>query len=165
MAKSKKTPVKKAKSVVKPIPDDMHTVTPHLVCGGAAAAIDFYKKAFNATELGRLPDDKGRIMHAQIQIGDSVVMLHDEFPEMGALGPKARNGTSVTLHLYVDDADASFARAVKAGATVKMPLADMFWGDRYGIVEDPFGHAWSIATHIRDLTPKQIQDAAKEACN
>ena len=104
-------------------------------------------------------------MHAQIKIGDSIVMLHDEFPEMGALGPKARNGTSVTLHLYVEDADASFARAVKAGATVKMPVADMFWGDRYGIVEDPFGHAWSIATHIRDLTPKEIQKAAKEACS
>ena len=143
----------------------MHTVTPHLVCGGAAAAIDFYIKAFKATEEGRLADDQGRIMHAQIKIGDSIVMLHDEFPEMGALGPKARNGTSVTLHLYVDDADAWFARAVKAGATGKMPLADMFWGDRYGIVEDPFGHAWSIATHIRDLTSKQIQEAAKEACS
>jgi len=163
MTTATETPLK-AKSAVKPIPDGMHTVTPHLVCGGAATAIDFYKKAFNAIEHGRLPDSEGRLMHAQIQIGDSVVMLVDEFPSMGALGPKARNGTSVTLHLYVDDADAWFARAVAAGATVKMPLADMFWGDRYGILEDPFGHAWSIATHIRDLTSEQIAEAAKEAC-
>jgi uncharacterized glyoxalase superfamily protein PhnB len=163
MSQSTETPVK-PKSAVKPIPDGMHTVTPHLVCAGAAAAIDFYKEAFNATEHGRLPDNEGRIMHAQIQIGDSVIMLHDEFPDMGALGPKARNGTSVTLHLYVDDADAWFARAVKAGATVKMPLADMFWGDRYGIVEDPFGHNWSVATHLRDLTFEEIQEAAKSTC-
>jgi len=164
MTKLTKPPVQ-SKSAAKPIPDGMHTVTPHLVCGGAAAAIEFYKKAFNATEHGRLADDEGRLMHAQVQIGDSIVMLHDEFPAMGALGPKARQGTSVTLHLYVDDADSWFDRAVKAGATVKMPLSDMFWGDRYGIVEDPFGHAWSIATHIRDLTPEQIQEAAKEACS
>lgn len=164
MTKSKKTPTR-SKSAVKPIPDGMHSVTAHLVCGGAAAAIDFYKKAFKAKEHGRLADDEGRIMHAQIQIGDSVIMLNDEFPAMGALGPKARKGTSVTLHLYVDDADAWFARAVKAGAKVKMPLADMFWGDRYGVWEDPFGHAWSIATHVRDLTPKEIRAAAKEACS
>jgi uncharacterized glyoxalase superfamily protein PhnB len=163
MAKSTKTPVKK-KAAVKPIPDGMYTVTPHLVCAGAAAAIEFYKKAFKATEKGRLADDEGRIMHAQIKIGDSIVMLHDEFPAMGALGPKALKGTPVTLHLYVDDADAWFARAVKVGATAKMPVAEMFWGDRYGIVEDPFGHAWSLATHVRDLTAKQIREAAKEAC-
>ncbi len=142
----------------------MHTVTPYLVCGGAADAIAFYQKAFGAIELMRLPTPEGRVMHAAVRIGDSVVMLNDEFPEMGSLGPKSRQGTSTTIHLYVDDADAWFARAVNAGATVKMPLADMFWGDRYGLIEDPFGHSWSIATHVRDLTPAEIQEAAKEAC-
>jgi uncharacterized glyoxalase superfamily protein PhnB len=141
----------------------MHTVTPHLTCAGAAEAIAFYKLAFDATELARLPDSKGRVLHAAIRIGDSVVMLNDEFPESGALGPRARQGSSVTIHLYVDDADAVFVRAVKAGATVKLPIGDMFWGDRYGIIEDPFGHNWSIATHVRDLTPEQIQEAARNA--
>jgi PhnB protein len=152
------------KTTAQPIPPGMRTVTPHLICGGAAPAIEFYKKAFNATELARLPGPDGKLMHAAIRIGDSVIMLNDEFPEWGSLGPKARQGTSVTIHLYVDDADAWFARAVKAGATVKLPLQDMFWGDRYGIVEDPFGHQWSIATHVRDLTPQQIQEAARTAC-
>ena len=153
-----------SKTSVKPIPDDMHTVTPHLVCAGAADAIEFYKKAFGATELARLPTPEGKIMHAAVKIGDSTVMLNDEFPDWGALGPKARKGTSVTLHVYVTDVDAAFERAVKAGATVKLPLQDMFWGDRYGIVEDPFGHNWSLATHVRDLTPDQINQAMKEAC-
>ncbi len=157
-------PPASANSSVLPVPKGFHTVTPYLVCAGAADAVEFYKKAFGAVELVRLPAPDGRLIHASIQIGDSIVMLNDEFPEMGTLGPKARNGSSVTIHLFVADADASFERAVNAGATVKMPLQDMFWGDRYGQLEDPFGHSWSIATHQRDLTHEQIQEAARNAC-
>jgi PhnB protein len=142
---------------VKPIPEGMHTVTPHLVCDGAAAAIDFYKKAFGATEVSRIPGPDGRLMHAHVRIGDSSVMLVDEWPDMGAVGPNKLKGTPVTLHLYVTDVDAAFAKAVDAGATVKMPLADMFWGDRYGQVQDPFGHMWSLATQQRDLSPEEIR--------
>lgn len=149
-------------SQVKPIPEGMHTVTPHLVCAGAADAIEFYKKAFNAVEAGRVPGPQGKLMHAQIRIGDSHVMLVDEFADWGCFGPKALKGSSVTLHLYVENADAAFEQAVAAGATVKMPLADMFWGDRYGIVEDPFGHNWSIATHLRDVSPEEMQKAMQE---
>ena len=150
-------------SQVKPIPDGMHAVTPHLVCAGAADAIAFYVKAFQAVELARLPGPDGRLMHAMIAIGGSPIMLADSFPEYGSQDPKALNGTPVTLHLYVEDADKTFAQALAAGATEKMALQDMFWGDRYGIVTDPFGHAWSIATHKQDLTPEQITRAAKEA--
>lgn len=142
---------------VKPIPDGMRTVTPHLVCEGAADAIEFYKKAFDAVDNGRMPTPDGKIMHAQIRIGDSAVMLVDAFPEMGALGPKGLKGSPVTIHLYVEDADKVFNQAVAAGATIRMPLSDMFWGDRYGMLEDPFGHRWSIATHKEDLTPEQMQ--------
>jgi PhnB protein len=146
-------------SNIKPIPEGMHSVTPHLVCAGAAAAIDFYQRAFNAVEAVRLPGPSGKLVHAMIRIGDSPVMLVDEMPECGALGPAARQGTSVTLHLYVEDADATFAQAIAAGAVVKMPLADMFWGDRYGLLVDPFGHQWSIATHIRDVSREEMQQA------
>ncbi len=146
-----------ADTAAKPIPDGMHALTPHIVCAGAAEAIDFYRKAFGATELTRLEGPGGKLMHAAVRIGDSVLMLMDEFPEWGTLGPKALKGTPVTLHLYVQDADAEMARAVAAGATVTMPIADMFWGDRYGQVEDPFGHRWSIATHTRDLSPEEIR--------
>jgi len=149
---------------VDPVPNGMHTVTPHLVCAGASDAIAFYEKAFGAKEGARLAMPDGKIMHAAVTIGDSMIMLHDEMPEHGALGPKARGGTSVTIHLQVDNADALFERATKAGAKVIMPIADMFWGDRYGLVEDPFGHSWSIATHIKDLTPDEIREAAKNAC-
>lgn len=137
----------------------MHAVTPHLICAGASDAIAFYVRAFGAVELARLPGPGGQLMHALIRIGDSHLMLNDEFPDFGALGPKARGGTSVTLHLYVPDADASFARALEAGATVVMPLADQFWGDRYGVVADPWGHHWSIATHVRDMSAEEIQAA------
>jgi uncharacterized glyoxalase superfamily protein PhnB len=147
---------------VKPIPADMHTVTPHLVCAGAADAIEFYKKAFGATEEARLPGPGGKLMHAAIRIGGSVVMLVDEMPEWGALGPKALKGSPVTLHLYVEDADAFVARAVKAGAKVTMPVAEAFWGDRYGKLEDPFGHHWSVGTHVRDVSPEEMQRAMKE---
>lgn len=154
----------RSSTAVKPVPDGMHTVTPHLVCANAAEAIEFYKNAFGATELMRVPGPQNKIMHAALRIGESMVMLADEFPEWGSLGPKARQGTSVTIHLQVENADALFAQAVKAGAVVKMSMDDAFWGDRYGAVEDPFGHSWSIATHVRDLTPEQIQEAAKNAC-
>ena len=147
-------------SKVKAIPDGMHSLTPHLVCRDAAVAIDFYGRAFGAIELFRLPMPNGRLMHACVRIGDSQLFLVDEMPEHGAHGPQALEGSPVTIHLQVQDADATFARAVQAGATVTMPLADMFWGDRYGRVRDPFGHHWSVATHMRDLSPEQIRDAA-----
>ena len=149
---------------VEPIPDGMHTVTPHLVCAGAADAIEFYKKAFNANEVARMPGPQGKLIHACLRIGDSPVMLVDEFPEWGALGPKSRGGSSVTIHLQVQDVDAVLAQAVAAGAKITMPVADMFWGDRYGKVEDPFGHSWSVATHLRDVSPEEMQQAAQEMC-
>jgi PhnB protein len=156
---SPNNPAATTKSSVKPIPDGMHTVTPHLVCDGAAAAIEFYKKAFNATELMRVPGPGGKLMHAAVKIGDSTVMLVDAFPEWGSVDPQALKGSPVTLHLAVANVDALFAQAVAAGCKVVMPLADMFWGDRYGSVVDPFGHNWSIATHIRDLSPEEIAQA------
>jgi len=142
----------------------MHSVTPHLICAGAADAIDFYKKAFNAIELSRLPGQSGKLLHGSIRIGDSTVMLSDEFPEMGGLGPKSLKGSPVTIHLYVEDVDAFAARATAAGAKITMPVADMFWGDRYGQFEDPFGHRWSVATHVRDVTPDEIQQAMSGMC-
>jgi len=148
-----------ATSSVKPIPEGMHTLSPHIVCTGAAKAIDFYKAAFNAVETGRMPGPDGRLMHAAVKIGDSTLMLVDEMLEYGAKSPKSLGGSAVTLHLYVDDVDAAFARAVAAGAKVTMPLADQFWGDRYGQLEDPFGHKWSIATHKRDVTPEEMKKA------
>ena len=151
-------------SHVKAVPDGMHTITPHLVCRDAAAAIAFYQKAFGAAELARLPGPHGKLLHAMLRIGDSPLMLVDEFPDWGALGPQSLKGSPVTIHLYVEDVDAAVERAVAAGAKLTMPVADMFWGDRYGTVEDPFGHRWSLATHIRDLSPEEIQAAAKAAC-
>ena len=145
---------------VKSIPDGMQTVTPHLVCGGAADAIEFYKKAFNAVEVMRVPGADGKLMHAQIKICDSSVMLVDENPAWGMLGPKSLKGTPVTIHLYAEDVDAFVARAVAAGAKVTMAVADMFWGDRYGVIEDPFGHSWSVACHIRDVSIEELQQAA-----
>lgn len=147
---------------VKPIPEGMHSVTPHLVCAGASAAIEFYKKAFGAEERGRMAGPDGRIMHAMLRIGDSPVMLVDEMPEWGSLGPKALKGTPVTLHLYVEDADAFVGRAAQAGAKVTMPVAEQFWGDRYGRIEDPFGHHWSVATHVRDVTQEEMKQAMQK---
>ncbi|MTV39436.1 VOC family protein [Duganella radicis] len=140
----------------------LHTVTPHLVCEGAADAIEFYKKAFNAVEIMRMPGENGRLMHAAIKIGDSTIMLADDFPQYGGFGPKALKGSPVTLHLNSPDVDAAFQQAVDAGASVRMPPADMFWGDRYGQVTDPFGHHWSIATHIKDMTPEEMMAAMKQ---
>ncbi|RJG04190.1 VOC family protein [Noviherbaspirillum sedimenti] len=149
-------------STVKPVPDGMHSLTPHLVCAGAADAIEFYKKAFGAKEEARLPGPDGKIMHALLRIGDSALMLVDENPEWRAFGPKSLKGTPVTIHLYVQDVDAQVAQAVAAGAKVIMPLADMFWGDRYGVLEDPFGHSWSVATHVRDVSMEEAQEAMKQ---
>ena len=147
---------------VQPIPPGMHTVTPHLVVRGAAKAIDFYKKAFDAKEESRLPGPNGTLMHASIRIGDSSVMLMDESHEWKSVGPQSLKGSPVTIHLYVKDADKTFDTAVKAGAKPVMPMCDMFWGDRYGVLEDPFGHSWSIATHTRDVSQKEIQEASKK---
>ena len=147
-----------------PIPAGMTAVTPHLVVAGAAQAIEFYKKAFGATEEMRLPAPDGKLMHACIRIGGAAVMLVDEMPQCGALGPKSYKGSPVTIHLFVDNADAVFDRAVKEGATPVMPVQDMFWGDRYGALTDPFGHNWSIATHQRDLSPEEINRGMLEAC-
>ena len=149
---------------VNPIPHGMHTITPHLVCAGGAAAIEFYKEAFGAVEVDRLAGPGGKLMHAMLRIGDSPLMLVDEFPEMpgmGLLGPKSLGGSTVTIHLSVPDVDASFKRATAAGATLRMPVTDMFWGARYGMVQDPFGHFWSLATQVRNLTMAQISEAMK----
>ena len=148
-------------SKVKPVPDGMHTVTPHLVCAGAADAIEFYKRAFNAVEEGRLPGPNGKLMHAMIRIEGSAVMLVDEMPEWGALGPKSLKGSPVTIHLYVADVEAFVKRAVAAGARITMPVADQFWGDRYGQLEDPFGHRWSVGTHLRDVSVEEMQQAMR----
>jgi PhnB protein len=160
-AKSK--PKKSAKPRAKAIPAGFSAVTPHLICAGAADAIGFYKKAFNAVAEGSLPGPDGKVMHAVVRIGGAPVMLVDEMPEWGSLGPKALKGSSVTIHLYVKDVDAVVEQAVKAGAKVTMPAADMFWGDRYAKLEDPFGHQWSIGTHLRDMTPAEVGRAAEKA--
>lgn len=149
-------------SAVSPIPKGFHTVSPHLVCAGAAEAIEFYRKAFDAVELSRIPGSDGKVMHASIRIGDSIVMLNEENPKWGALGPKSLKGSPVTIHLYVENVDAVFERAVRAGAKVVMPLDDMFWGDRYGKLEDPFGHQWSVGTHVRDVSREEMQKAMEQ---
>jgi PhnB protein len=140
---------------------ELQPITPHLVCAGAADAIEFYKKAFGATEMMRAPAKDGKLMHAAVQTNGAMVMLVDEMPQWGALSPKSLNGTPVTMHLYVKDVDAFMAHAVEAGATVKMPAADMFWGDRYGVLTDPFGHSWSIATPQREVSAEELQEAVK----
>ncbi len=148
--------------MVRPIPEGFRTLTSHITVEGAADAIEFYKKAFGATELRRLPlPDGKRLMHAAIKIGDSILMLMDAMPD--AKGPKALGGTPATLHIYCDQVDRAFDRAVKAGCTVTMPLADMFWGDRYGRLKDPFGHEWSMGQHIRDVSEADMAKAAQQA--
>jgi PhnB protein len=152
------------KNSIKPIPDGYHTLTPHLVVKDASNAIEFYKKAFGAKEIRRVPGPDGKsLIHAELQVGDSRLLLVDEFPEMNCRGPKSVGGTPVTIHMFVADVDAAFEKAVKAGAEVTMPLADMFWGDRYGILTDPFGHSWSIATHQEDVTLEEIGKRAQGA--
>jgi uncharacterized glyoxalase superfamily protein PhnB len=144
---------------VQAVPAGFHTLTPHLVVRNAAEALEFYKKALGAEVLNvaKMPD--GRIMHAALRIGDSMLMLNDEMPEHGALSPLAHNGSGVTIHIYTEDADGAFNRAVSAGAQVRMPLMDQFCGDRYGVVSDPYGHQWSIATHVKDVSPEELQKA------
>jgi len=143
-------------SKVKPIPDGYGTVTPYLAIRDAARAIEFYNKAFGAEELFRMPGPGGRVMHAELQIGNSKVMLGEESVEQGAPSPQTLGGTATGLLLYVNDVDASFNRAVSAGCIAKLPPTDMFWGDRYGKLEDPFGHSWSIATHKEDVSPEEM---------
>ena len=143
-------------SSVKPIPDGYHTATPYLIVEGAARALEFYKQAFGASELMRMPGPDGRVMHAEIRIGDSPIMLADEVPEMGYRGPQAYGGTSVSLMLYVEDVDAAFEKAVATGATVVRPLQNQFYGDRSGTVVDPFGHVWTLASHVEDVSPEEI---------
>jgi PhnB protein len=148
---------------VSAIPPGFHTVTPHLAIRDCAKAIDFYKKAFGAVEVMRMPGPDGKsIMHVELKIGDSIIFLADEFP--GRVGsPQRVGGTTVSIHLYVPNADAAFDRAVAAGATVSMPLMNMFWGDRFGKLTDPFGHDWSIATHIEDVPPDEMAKRGAEA--
>lgn len=160
-AKNKPAPRPQAR---KGVPPGFGTVTAHLVVEGAADAMDFYKRAFGAEELARAPMPDGkRLMHALMKVGDSMLMLADALEEFGMKGPRALGGTGVTLHLYVPDADAAFRRAVDAGCTVAMPVADMFWGDRYGKVKDPFGHEWSIATQVREVRAEELAAAQKAA--
>lgn len=142
---------------VKPIPDGYHNVTPYLVIKGAAAAIDFYKQALGAVEVMRMPQPDGRVGHAELKFGDSFVMLADEFPEMNIVGPKTLGNTSVALLLYVDDVDKTVERAVSLGATIKKPVADQFYGDRTGTIEDPYGHKWTLAVHTEDVSPEEME--------
>jgi PhnB protein len=148
---------------VKPIPDGYHTLTPFLTVRDAARAIEFYKRAFGAVERGAMKGPDGKIMHAELKIGDSIVMLSDEFPEFGALSPQSTGGAGMGLHIYIDGVDAAFDRAVQAGAEVEMPVMDQFWGDRYGKLKDPFGHKWSIATHVKDLSLDEMKQGMNEA--
>jgi PhnB protein len=147
---------------VKPVPDGYHTATPYLIVQNATKAIEFYKQAFGATELMRMPGPGGKIMHAEIKIGDSPIMLADESPEMGHRSPQSLGGTPVSLLLYLNDVDAQFKQAVASGATVQRPVRDEFYGDRMGTVIDPFGHVWSLATHKEDLTPELMDERFQE---
>ena len=144
------------------VSEGFRSVTPFFTCKNCSAAIDFYKQAFGAEEVARLNAPDGRVMHAELKIGDSIFMLNDEFDRSTCKSPQALGGTTGGLHIYVSDVDAAFDRAIEAGGTVKMPVADMFWGDRYGQFVDPFGHIWSIATQKEELTLQQIEERAKE---
>jgi PhnB protein len=160
---AKKPAAKAAPAKASGVPTGFRSVTPYLCVEGAAKALDFYAAAFGGKEIMRLPGPDGRLMHAEMQIGDSMVMISDDFPEY--CGGKSRSplrlgGSSVSVHLYVSNVDKTFDRAVAAGCTVFMPVTDMFWGDRFGCVFDPFGHMWSIATNVKELTPEEIQAAS-----
>jgi PhnB protein len=149
--------------MVNPIPEGYPRVTPYLIVNDGAAAIDFYTSVLGATERMRMGGPDGRVGHAELEIGDSVVMLADEHPEMGARGPKTVGGTPVSLHVYVDDADRVFESAIEAGATSLQPMEDKFYGDRSGSFEDPFGHHWNVATHVEDVPPDEMEKRAAEA--
>ena len=148
--------------MAKAIPEGYHSVTPYLVVDGAAKALDFYKKAFGATEVMRMEDQNGRIGHAEMKIGNSHVMLADESPEMGYRGPSAYGGAAVSLMVYLDDVDATFKRSLATGAQELRPLQDQFYGDRSGTLKDPFGHVWTIATHVEDVPPEEMERRARE---
>jgi PhnB protein len=153
-------------ATARPLPEGQRSVTPHLVVRGAARAIEYYREAFGAEEIMRVPTPDGLLIHAALRLGDSQIFLVDDMPEPreeGVGSPPQLGGTPVTIHLFVEDADATIARAAAAGAKVTMPPTDMFWGDRYGRILDPFGHSWSIATHLEDLTPEQIAKNAQQA--
>ena len=147
---------------VSPIPKGFSAVTPYLVIEGAAAAIDFYKRAFGAEEVSRMAGPDGSVAHAELRIGGCMIMLGEACPEQGHVGAKALKGSPVGIMLYVEDADAVAARAEKAGARITQPVAEMFWGDRFGNLEDPFGHKWSVATHVRDVTPAEMAEAMRK---
>jgi PhnB protein len=148
--------------MAKPIPDGYHTATPHITVKGADKAIDYYKKAFGAQEIVRMPGPGGQgIMHAEIKVGDSIIMLNDEFPGMGESSPQTLGGRTASIYLYVEDADSVYAKAVAAGGTGRSPVTDMFWGDRTGRVADPFGHEWAISTHKEDLSVEEIKKRAE----
>ena len=147
--------------MTKPVPEGFHTLTPHITVRDAKAAVELYERAFGAESV-LCHDMEGKVMHAEVRIGDSVLMLNDEFPEQGVLSPPEKGG-GVRLHLYVEDADAVFDRAVKAGLQPIMPVMDMFWGDRYGMLKDPFGHQWAIATHVEDVPPEELAERGKKA--
>jgi PhnB protein len=149
--------------MAKPIPDGYHTVTPYIAVDGAADAIEYYKQAFGANERMRMDGPDGSIAHAEIEIGDSLVMISDPFPQSTVKPPRTLGGTSASIMLYVEDVDAVVKRAVDAGATVEMEPQDMFWGDRFGTVVDPFGHTWSVATHIEDVSPEEVAERGKAA--
>jgi PhnB protein len=146
----------------KPIPDGFHTVTAALTVKDAAKAIDFYKKALGAQEIMRMPSPDGKITHAELKIGDSIIFLADEFPNMGSKSPQTLGGTTGSLYLYVQDVDSAVEQAISAGAKATMPVTDMFWGDRFGQFVDPFGHTWGISTHTQDLTAEEMEEGAKE---
>jgi PhnB protein len=148
---------------VKPIPEGYSTITPYLAVENAKEAIEFYKRAFGAKERGRMLGPDGKIAHAEIEVGDSLIMLSDPFPQASTKPPKELGGISGSLFVYSEDVDAAVQKAVDAGATVTMPVEDMFWGDRFGSIQDPFGHQWSIATHKEDLTPEEIAERGREA--
>ena len=147
----------------KPIPEGYHTATPYLAVEDAAAAIEYYTKAFGAKELGRMDAPDGKIGHAELQLGDSRIMLSDPFPQSSTRPPKELGGTSASVFMYVEDVDAVVKQAVDAGATLTMEVADQFWGDRFGTITDPFGHVWSIATHVEDVPPEEMAERAKAA--
>jgi PhnB protein len=147
---------------VSPIPEGYHTVTPYLIVAGAEQALEFYKTGLGATEIMRMADPSGKVMHAEIKIGNSIIMLADEYPEMGARGPLSIGGSPVGICLYVEDVDARFKQALAAGAKEERPVKDQFYGDRSGTLRDPFGHQWTIATHTEDLTPEEIGKRAED---
>jgi PhnB protein len=148
---------------VQRVPEGFHTITPHITVADAAKAIHFYQRAFGAELVSRMEGPGGKVMHAEVRIGDSLLFLNDEFPQMGARSPKSLGGTSMTIHLTVEDCDGLFRRATQAGAEVVMPLNDMFWGDRYGMVQDPDGYRWAIASHIEDVSPEECARRGAEA--